>query len=443
MHPRGLFSSVVWALAATLASSCTSHPTYYQDVQPIIQQKCEGCHSPQGIGPFPLQTAAQVVAEKDLIKSVVSSKTMPPWPPSDSCNTFAGDRSLSSAQINTITTWIDQGAVLGDESQQKTAAPAVGLSRVDLSMQMPQPFTPLLTPDDYRCFLLDWAPTTPMYVTGLGVRPGDAQIVHHAIAYIAAPDEVAMYQAMDGTDGHPGWTCFGGPDGTSTPNAPGGGFGSLNTPWLGAWAPGAPGNDFPADTGVLIQPGSKIILQVHYNTSNTPPAPDQTTVDVELAPAVKKPAFVMPFTDSAWVKGGMEIPANSPDTMYNYSIDPTPYMSLLTQGLFQDDEPFTVYMSFLHMHTRGSSILGRVDKADGTNQCLLDIPEWNFNWQGGYTFANPVTFNPGDQLYLECHWNNTAANQPYVDGMQVAPHELNWGETTEDEMCLEILYLTQ
>jgi hypothetical protein len=419
---------------------CASKPTYYQDVQPIIQAKCEGCHNPTGIGPFPLETAAEVVAQKTLIRSVVSSKTMPPWPPSNACNTFANDRSLTDAEISTLTTWIDQGAVLGDASHQKTGTPDVGMSRVDFSMQMPEPFTPQITPDDYRCFLLDWAPTTAEYVTGLGVRPGDPHIVHHSIAYVAHPDQVAMYQALDGTDGSPGWTCFGGPDGTSTPNAAGGGFGSLSTQWLGAWAPGAVGMDFPADTGVLVEPGSKIILQLHYNTSNTPPAPDQTTLDIEVAPTVKKPAFVMPFTDPEWLKGKMSIPPNVADTMYSYSLDPTPDMNLLTQGLIPAAVPFTVYLSFLHMHTRGSSILGRIDKSDGTNQCLLDIPQWNFSWQGGYTFSQPIIFYPGEQLYLECHWNNTAANQPIVDGQQVTPHELNWGETTEDEMCLEILY---
>jgi hypothetical protein len=430
-------------LAAAAVSACTAHPTYYQDVQPIIEAKCEGCHNPQGIGPFPLQTAAQVIAEKALIKSVVSSRTMPPWPPSSSCNSFAADRSLSDAQINTITQWIDQGTVLGDEKSQKTAAPTVGMSRVDLTLQAPQPFTPLLSPDDYRCFLLDWTPTTARYVTGFGVKPGDAQIVHHAIAYIVNPSQVAMYQALDGTDGHPGWTCFGGPEGTSMPNQSGGGFGSLKTQWMGAWAPGAPGMDFPADTGILVQPGSKIILQIHYNTSNTPPAPDQTTISVELADSVRRPAYMMPFTNSSWVKGGMSIPANAPDTMYNYAIDPTPYLSVISNGLFTDNEPVDVYMSFMHMHTRGSSILGRIDRADGTNQCLLDVPKWNFSWQGGYMFSQPSTLKPGDQLYLECHWNNTAANQPFVNGVQVTPHELNWGETTEDEMCLEILYLTQ
>ena len=178
-----------WMLLAGLslaAAACRSSgsagdqtsPTYYQDIQPIIQAKCEGCHTPQGIGPFSLQTADEVIAQKTLNRAAVAAGVMPPWPPAASCNRFAADRSLSATQVDTITQWVDQGAALGEVKTQKTASPTVGLSRIDLSIPMPEPFTPVLSPDDYRCFLLDWAPTTPQYVTGFGVLDKIAVINH-------------------------------------------------------------------------------------------------------------------------------------------------------------------------------------------------------------------------------------------------------------------------
>ena len=54
-----------------------------------------------------------------------------------------------------------------------------------------------------------------------------------------------------------------------------------------------------------------------------------------------------------------------------------------------------------------------------------------------------MQLNPGDRLGLECHWDNSAGNQPFVDGQRVPPRELNWGEGTDDEMCLGGLYVTQ
>ena len=38
------------------------------------------------------------------------------------------------------------------------------------------------------------------------------------------------------------------------------------------------------------------------------------------------------------------------------------------------------------MHVLGKS--SRVDlvRSDGTEECLLNVPEWDFNWQGSYRF---------------------------------------------------------
>jgi hypothetical protein len=48
----------------------------------------------------------------------------------------------------------------------------------------------------------------------------------------------------------------------------------------------------------------------------------------------------------------------------------------------------------------------------------------------------PVQLNPGDQLEVECHFDNTAANQMIVNGQRLEPRDVNWGEATTDEMCL-------
>jgi hypothetical protein len=405
--------------------------TYYHDIQPIIEGKCVECHKPNGIAPFAFQKPSDVTSRSALISSVVSSKAMPPWPPSDSCNAYERDRSLSSDQIDTLTSWIAGGAPVGDPATQVKAQAPEGLSHVDLNLEMPKAYKPNESPDDYRCFLIPWTQKRRQYVTGLGITPGDPHIVHHAIVYVAPPNQVAEYQALDTNKGGPGWTCFGGPGVEGLPQ------------WLGAWAPGATGADFPAGTGILVEPGSAIVLQVHYNTANTPPALDRTSVAVELASEVTTPAALVPFADPSWLKGNMPIPAGSTDTTYNYAADITRVASKLSVGVLADDVPLKVYGAGLHMHTRGTQINTRINRKGGSSDCLLDIPSWDFNWQGIYTLATPTVFNPGDEAYLECHWNNTAANQPYVDGMQVKPSKLNWGETTEEEMCLDLLYLSQ
>ena len=64
------------------------------------------------------------------------------------------------------------------------------------------------------------------------------------------------------------------------------------------------------------------------------------------------------------------------------------------------------------------------------------IDDWNFHWQGSYGFTRPEILRRGDQLSVECHWDNTQANQPIIDGTPKPPANVTWGEGTNDEMCL-------
>lgn len=81
---------------------CSAVPkTFSADVNPLIQTFCNqtNCHASGSTnGPGPLTNYAQVSANKDKIRSAVSSGLMPQ------------NTTLSTAQKNTILCWIDSGA---------------------------------------------------------------------------------------------------------------------------------------------------------------------------------------------------------------------------------------------------------------------------------------------------------------------------------------------
>ena len=91
------------------------------------------------------------------------------------------------------------------------------------------------------------------------------------------------------------------------------------------------------------------------------------------------------------------------------------------------------------MHLHGTNATLNIQRSEGTSECLLTIPKWNFHWQGSYALKTPTRVQMNDSLSIECHWDNSAAHQP--DGR--APRDLNWGEGTDDEMCIGFLYITQ
>src|SRR4051794_15867668 len=55
-------------------------PTWFHDVEPIVQRACIGCHVDKGTGSFPLDKLT-TTALATLVAEQVSSRNMPPWPP--------------------------------------------------------------------------------------------------------------------------------------------------------------------------------------------------------------------------------------------------------------------------------------------------------------------------------------------------------------------------
>jgi hypothetical protein len=425
---RGVRASAV--ICAVVVCGCGSSsdrvPTWHRDVRAIVTQSCTGCHSAGSIAPFAFNSYADVYGRKDLVRAQVASRLMPPWPPGPSCTEYADDRSLSDKDRNTLLSWLDYGAPEGNPADAKAVSPPPpgGLSRVDRQLKMAAAYAPVQVPDEYRCFLLDWPESARRYVTGFVASPGNAAIVHHVLIFVVPPAQVAQFQALDDADPAPGYACFGGPGGL--------------VPTLGGWVPGSRGGDFPAGTGVPVDPGSKIVLQVHYNRAGNG-ATDQTSLQLKLDDAVGRQAFVLPWADPSWLNSHtMNIPAGQSDVRHSFTLAPGPYLGLITNSALPAG-PFTVYAAATHQHLRGTHNRLEIQRLGGKRDCLLDIPHWDFHWQGSYTLKTPARVEMGDSLSIECHWDNSAANQP--DGK--APRDLNWGEGTDDEMCIGFLYITQ
>lgn len=405
--------------------------TWHKEIQPLFAERCGGCHTEGGIAPFSLGSYEEASAWKASIREAVESRTMPPWLAGPGCNEYLSDPTLSDEQIALVTGWIDAGAPEGDPADAREGnPPAGGLSRVDRRLEMPTEYTPQIEPDDYRCFLLDWPETETRFVAGFRAIPGNAEVVHHVIAYLITPDLAEAAQQKDDSEEGPGWTCFAGP---------GVGTGSNGFRWVAAWAPGSAGTEFPDGTGIRIEPGSKIVLQVHYNSHESGPGPDRTAVEVKLEPSVEREALVVPFTNPNWLSGdAMSIPAGDPEVTHAFSMDGSTYAGFLN-GPIEAGEPLEIHAAALHMHQLGTRGRIAVKRASGEEACLLDVPHWDFHWQASYSLSTPVRLERGDKFSISCTWDNSAENQTDPGA---APQDVTWGEGSSDEMCLGLLYVT-
>src|SRR5947209_20153240 len=96
------------------ASAFAAPPTFYKDVLPVLQGRCQECHRPGEIGPMPLITYDDSRPWAKAIKGAVLTKKMPPWFADPHYGKFSNDRSLSQTEIDTLVAWVDGGAPKGD-----------------------------------------------------------------------------------------------------------------------------------------------------------------------------------------------------------------------------------------------------------------------------------------------------------------------------------------
>ena len=398
-------------------------PTFNKEVVRIFQQNCQSCHHPGDIGPFSMMTYAETRPWARAIREQVATRKMPPWKPAAGCVDLKDARGLTQEEINTIVAWVDGGSPEGAAAD--LPAPLAfpdgwPLGEPDYVADIGADFTPPQGKDTYRCFSV---PASALrgdrYLQGMDVRPGNRKIVHHVIAY---PDPGGKSVALDAAEPGPGYTCFGGP-----------GFpisASVNdiiagkSFMLGGWAPGIRGYFSPEGAGTKMPGGAndRVVIQMHYHPTGEPET-DRTAVGFYFAKKpVQKNLLLLPLVNDRFV-----IPAGAKNYEVTQSINVDPLIAGKIVGVTP------------HMHLLGKTIKVEITRPGQPTECLINVPAWDFNWQGAYLYQSPVTAPGGSRVKLTCTFDNSTDN-PFNPNNP--PRDVGWGEETTDEMALAFIAFT-
>ena len=395
-------------------------PVWYGDIQSLIANNCSTCHIEGGAAPFVFEQFEDVEPLAPVMLNSMQSGSMPPWLPNPDCIEYKDERLLKDWEIERFGQWIDDGFPMGDPALGESAVPLVEDIVPTHSAQMPAGFIPDTNggADQYRCFVMDLEFEEETFITQTQVLPGSPQ-VHHVLMYALAPEMSEAVRNADGEDGTVGYPCFG------DPFPRGGGSYDYGFPTqIGAWVPGIEPSIFPEKTALRVAPGSTVVMQVHYSALGGEPIEDSTTYN--FVTTDETPSFIASTRPLAIQD--LDIPAGATNVTASDSF--TNYY----------DRPIELASGATHMHLLGKSQLATIVREDGTTECLLDIPDWDFAWQQSYEPIDTVTIAPGERVDVTCAYDNSQANQPIVDGEQIEPSDVEWGDGTLDEMCL--LYTT-
>ena len=211
---------------------------------------------------------------------------------------------------------------------------------------------------------------------------------------------------------------------------------------VAGWVPGQGPSVFGEDSGILMEPGDALVLQLHYHYSSEP-TPDESTLALQLDDGdedLKAIRVINPI-------GPVEIPCAPEDQdaplcdrdaaiadnvkLYGPS-GAANEAGLLTlcgqtpEKLTKDfdgkvasstcdlrvPEDGTIVAVLGHMHTLGKSIRLTLDADTPEEQVLLDIPDWSFDWQMNYELVEPIHVKAGQPLRMDCSWDRSARPAP-------------------------------
>jgi len=382
--------------------------TWNEQISCIVYTHCTPCHNELGIAPFALESYEEAYAYRYSMEAAISQRVMPPWPPNVDYNHLAGQRTLSEDEIALFKNWGAHGAPEGDPAQE--LAPPVYTTNLeipdpDFSLRLPAFTVPDLRELDlYRCFVIPTNEEEDRYITGIEIVPGNRRVVHHVILF---QDTTGTVEQLDAEDPELGYTCFGG-------------IGTESISILAAWAPGASASFSPEGMGIFLPKGATLVAQIHY-PEGTAGEIDSTLVNLK-------------FSDAPDLRRIENLPALS----HFFGIDRPLYIPAGTRQEFKATlfpVPFKVTITGIapHAHLICESMKAFATTISGDTIPLIDIPHWDFEWQGFYQFRKPVIIPAFSTLHGFATYNNTTSNVHLPADL---PTDVYEGEATTDEMML-------
>jgi peroxiredoxin len=341
--------------------------TYTRDIAPILQRHCQVCHRPGEVAPFSLTSYRAARGWAETILEVTDSGRMPPWSASPDHGKFQNDPRLSAAQKKTIRDWVEGGCPEGDPAALPSPPKFTtgwNIPTPDLVVPIPQPFTvPAEGILDYQHFVVDPGFKEDCWVKAVEIRAGNRAVVHHCTVFLQPPGE----------------------DQPST-------AGRLGNMCLAAMAPGTPPLLLPDGMAKRVPARWKLHFVIHY-TATGGETTDRTSVGLVFADraSVRKEVATHLLYDET-----LRIPPRAADQRVEKSWTAPADVLLLAM--------------FPHMHLRGKSFRYVAEYPDGSDEILLDVPAYDFNWQHRYVLAEPRRLPAGTILRCVARYDNSAAN---------------------------------
>lgn len=359
--------------------------TFHEHVEPILQRRCQSCHHAGTAAPFGLVSYDEAKSQGEMLAEVIRDGRMPPWYAHTEFGHFSNDPTLTHEERELVEAWVRAEMPQGDPAKAPTAiefAPTewrIGEPDLVLTMKKPQKiqatgFIP------YKYVFLPPAFSDDTYVESIEIRPHNRAVVHHCNAFYV---DAATMKADKSS-------------------------------FITGYVPG--GVPFTLVPGLAqrIPKNAVIGLQIHYVTTGKE---EESTISIGFRYAKGTVQKVTHFI----LLDPRDIQIPPGDAFYEMSARQKLDREAILLGLFT------------HMHLRGRDMTFHAHYPDGKAETLLQIPNYNFEWQLGYVLPQPPQekrLPAGTELEAVAHFDNSAFNPYNPDPNYTVPY----GDQSYDEM---------
>lgn len=415
---------ILLILIGTFLNPSGKAQTTYNDVATIFYNRCTSCH--HGSGPaFSLLTYADAFAVYSTIEIDLLTSHMPPWPADTGYATsgyseqrFLHEKTITSAESDSILQWINDGALEGNPALVPT--PPVyddtkfklnGTASLTLHTPAFASNSSVSNPNPINCFSVPTGLTQERWLQAFEIIPANLDAVVHVVVTIDTTGTVSS-DVSGNCNNHPGEIYVGS--------------------WFLGWDPVVYPNHPSLKAGLRIPAGSNFIFQIDY-VAGSIGLSDSTTIRLFFYP--QNETGIRPIHSDVFLQylgaSGSVGPDIAADQTVTYSTTPANQFPSHAQPPLTDISLLSV---FPHSHNICKEV---TDYAfNGTDTIpLIHIEDWTYHlYQGGYYFPNPVKIPAGYILETERLFDNTTSNDNQPNS---PPIDINFGTGPSDEIIFD------
>lgn len=358
--------------------------SYVDDIAPLLTERCAFCHIEDGLAPWAMNRYLMVMGWSPMMRETLVTKRMPPGQIDGQVGNWQKSHELSDEELAMLVTWIDQRAPReGEEdplAEPRPEPPEWEAGEPDLIVDLPAQQIPATGTVDFMVERVPLSLQQDRWLSGIAYNVGEKSVLHSVLVY-----------AIDKANGTNDPVELISPD---------------NSDYFSVFVPGETVDQFSPDTGFLLKADQDLVVKLRYLTSGREEL-DETRLGLyfrDTPPQRRLRTITLQDEELA-------IPPNTA----NHKV-------VMRSETLSEDVRLESYSP--HAHSRGTQMrlyLETPEQGD-EDELLINVANFNFNWQLDYRQANENWLPDGSRLRAETIYDNSEANPFNADPDQELSH---------------------